>query len=167
MGKAFKVDRLVVREPGHDGEPPIFADSKDFVWVDGQREPVKGPQNLNVDRIEWLFSQGLIEDYHKEAARRFEKDYEMGEIMPVASLILAGAGGRSDFQPANKKIDAMQRFQRALKTLGPRAGKLMELVVLHRMSVEKAGAQMGMNAKKAPGAFQIAIDVLAAHYGLC
>lgn len=153
-------------QPGHDGEPPVFMDSKDFVWVDGQREPVKGPMNVNIDRIEYLYAHGLIEDYHKEAARRFQEDWEIAQIMPVASLVLCGAGGKIDHQPADRKIDAMLRFSRAVKALGPKAARLIDLVVLQRMSVEKAGGMMGFHPKKAPGAFAIAIDVLAAHYGL-
>lgn len=151
---------------GHDGNVPVFEASKDFVYVGGEREPVKGPQNINVDRIEWLFAHKRIQDYHKEAARRFQEDWELGLIYPVASMVLTGAGGRSCHQPADTKIDAMIRFSKAKAALGPKAGRLMERVVLERMSIEKAGATMGLNEKAAPGAFQIAIDVLAAHYGL-
>lgn len=151
---------------GYDGEPPEFAESKDFVYVDGEREPVKGPQNINIDRIEWLYAHGRIQDYHKEAARRFQEDWELGQIYPMASLVLTGAGGRSCHQPADTKIEAMQRFAKAKLALGPKGGLLMERVVLNRMSLEKAGATLGLNEKAAPGAFQIVIDVLAAHYGL-
>jgi hypothetical protein len=156
-------------QPGHDGEPQLFIESKDFVYVNGEREPVLGPENVNVDRISYLEHRGIIDKCHKEAARRFLEDCEKADIAPLATSPIAGVGGRTqrhDYHPSIQKIDAMRRKGAALKSLGPMAAHFIERVVVERMSAEKAGSGFGFNEKASVGALRIALDVLAAHYGL-
>lgn len=157
---------------GYDGEPPVFVESRDFVFVEGPgheriREPVKGPQNINTDRIRWLFEHRVIEDHHHQAAVRLQRDWEVSLIMPMAQIgAVVGGGGRSDYTPAHVKIEASRRFHDAMRAMGGKGSKIVDLVALQAMSVQKAAASMRVHNLKAQGMLIVALDILASHYGI-
>ena len=155
---------------GHDGNVPEFMPTRDLESVDrwtGQRrrEVVEGPTNINVDRIEWLFAHKVIEQQHHQAARRLQRDWEVGLIMPYAQMGTVGGGsGRADFTPAQIKIDSLDRFHDAMKAMGSKGSKIVDLVALQAMSVQKAAASMRVHQQRAQGMLLVALDVLDNHY---
>lgn len=155
---------------GHDGHAPEFMPTRDLESIDrwtGQRrrEVVDGPTNINIDRIEWLFNHQQIESEHHQAARRLQRDHQVGLIMPMAqSGGVAGGGGRSDYTPAQVKIDASRRYALAVNSLGEKAGPLVKMVVIDEISPEKAAGSLGINAKRALGRLEVGLDILAQFY---
>jgi len=157
-------------QPGHDGEPPVHVPARDIESIDRwtgkkRRETPDSPMNINVDRIEWLFTHGVIEQRHHQAARRLQRDWEIGLIMPYAQMgVVAGNSGKPDFTPAHAKMDAMERFGDAKRAVGPKGFRIIDLVALQAMSVQKAAAAMRVHQQRAQGMLLVALDVLAAHY---
>jgi len=158
-------DRIVEREPGHDGEKPEFMTAADYpdVYVEGKREPVDGPQNINIDRVEWMFHHGQISQRQAAAARRLEEDWQKALINPVASSVMVGAGGASQL-PNDAKCDAMKRHGAARKALGY-DWKLVDLVVHGRLTIVQAARVLKLHHQKASGQFGSALHHLADHYG--
>ena len=157
-------------QPGHDGEPPVHVPARDIESIDRwtgkkRRETPDSPMNINVDRIEWLFTHGVIEQHHHQAARRLQRDWEVGLIMPYAQMgVIGGGSGRADFTPAQIKIDSQTRFHDAMKAIGPKGSRIVDLVALQAMSVQKAAAAMRVHNLKAQGMLVVALDILAQHY---
>lgn len=157
---------------GYDGEPPLHMAARDIESIDRMtgrkvRETPASIQNVNVDRIEWLFAHKVIEQQHHQAARRLQRDWEVGLIMPYAQMGTVGGGsGRSDFTPAQIKIDSLRRFHDAMRAMGSKGSKIVDLVALQAMSVQKAAASMRVHNLKAQGMLIVALDILASHYGI-
>src|SRR5690348_15798315 len=80
-------------EPGYEGNAPQFASTKDFVDANGKREKIDGPTNLNHNRLRMLRAREILDDIQLEAGERLAKDWEVAQIMPVASSVLVGNGG--------------------------------------------------------------------------
>jgi hypothetical protein len=156
--------------PGHDGAPPVLVEPDRKAKFDKDVALV----NRNTNRISLLHHQGAISDVQAEAARRFQKDWELSLIQPAASSVLVGAGGGSQL-PNDAKVDAMKRRGAALVALGcdlkrgvfTAGARVLELIVIREMTVKQAAAQFG---NKHPqfiiGGLGMALDVLAGHYGL-
>ncbi|HLY04254.1 MAG TPA: hypothetical protein VKR31_00755 [Rhizomicrobium sp.] len=161
----LKRDKLGHKAPvGHDGDAPESMDARDFpdVDVDGKREPVKGPMNINCDKIEYLYAHGHIELSQAEAARRLHKDWTTAMILPIASSVLVGAGGANEL-PNDAKAAAMKRHGLAVEVLGEN-WSILELVVQQNKSVEQAASMLRVNRKFAMGCLSAALWSLAAHY---
>lgn len=161
----------VLRTCGHDGNPPEFQDARDYpdvVTMDGPtitREAVKGPQNINIDRIEWMYAHGKIGARQHAAAVRLESDWQMALINPVASSVLVGAGGSMVQLPNDAKCDAMERHGAARNALGY-DWKLVDMIVHGRLTVVQAARVLHIHHQKAAGRFDSALHHLADHYGL-
>lgn len=163
--KKPKAYKLSGAEPGHDGERPQFREVKDFVYVEGQRESVKGPKNVNCDRITWLHNQDEISDRQFEAGQRLERDYEQSQLVPVAASTVLVAAGSNDLQgsPNDAQIDASRRYAKAKAAIGSNWA-ILELVVIDHLSVGKAGVKLRVHRKVAHGFLNAALNQLADHY---
>lgn len=155
-------------EAGHEGNRPQFVTRKEFPWVDGRKEPTDSNFNVNHSRVCFLFTNKRIEQRQFLAAERLCKDYEKSQIFPRASSVIVGNGGSGGVSsgPVQEKIDAGGRYEAAMKMLG-RAADIVALVVISNMTVEKAGATLGLkNPQRAWGRFELALHYLADHYKL-
>jgi hypothetical protein len=154
------------REPGHEGNPPQFAPTKDFVDANGKRERVDGTTNLNHNRVRMLKERGIIDDVQLAAAERLENDWQISEIKPVASSILVGNGGSGGSTVlADHKLDGMERFGDAMRAVG-KAWPVIWLVVCKNLRVDEAASRLKVHPRRATGQLEIGLDVLALHYGL-
>ena len=154
-------------DPGHDGNPPVFAVSKDLMGADGKREKVEGPTNLNHNRIRMLHARGIIDDVQLAAGERLALDWEMSEIMPAASSVMVGNGGSDGAAqlPNDAKVGAMRRHGEARKMLG-RAWGIVEAVCCFNLRVDEAASKLHLHPRRATGQLEIGLDVLSLHYGL-
>ena len=155
------------REPGYDGNPPEFRERRDFVYMNGVREPTLSPENINHSRLKWLKEHKRIEQRQFDAGERLAKDWELSLIQPMASSVLVGNGGSggSGQLPNDAKKMAMYRHGAAVKHLG-RMWPIVELVVHQNKSVEKASAMLHIHQKVGMGQLYAALHFLADHYGL-
>src|ERR1700693_6063906 len=65
--------------PGYDGSPPEFREARD-VEGKGKRAAELGPQNIRVDRLEWLLAHRRIDVAQHAAGRRLQHDSDIAEI---------------------------------------------------------------------------------------
>lgn len=158
--------RATGKEPGHDGNPPVFTATKDFIGNDGKREKVDGPTNLNHNRVRMLKERGIIDEVQLAAAERLEKDWQMSEMKPVASNVLVGNGGSGGSSTlADHKLDAMARYGDAKRAVC-KAWPIIDLVVCMNLRIDEAASRLKIHPRRATGQLEIGLDVLALHYGL-
>lgn len=128
-------------------------------------------------KSQWQIMQdrgALTRDQHA-AAIRFEDDFHAAGLMPhYASIDPNRAGGRGVNETPQRMIDASRRVTQALSTLGG-SDTTGYAVIWYCVGcgysvpdyVARARAVNGrMDKSKAIGALQVALDVLAAHYGI-
>jgi hypothetical protein len=152
--------------PGYDGNAPEFRAVKDHIYVDGKRQAVDGPQNVNTTRIDWLHAHDEIDARQFEAARRLYRDWYKSQIQTFASAVLVGAGGGGASQlPNDVKVQAMKAHGAALQSLGYGA-PIVRLVVEEDLTVGKAAACLRVGEKQAKGMLWLALHMLADHYRL-
>ena len=156
---------------GYDGNAPVFALARGSEIVDSRtgkvtRQGEDSPQNINIDRLEWLLAHRGIEKHQHEAGRRLQGDWEQSQLMGYAVMGGAGGGGSIN-RPSDAKCDALARYGAAISALvGPRHRAMIEMVVLQNVSLSRAAASIRLNRHASQAVFQDALDVLAAHYGL-
>lgn len=151
--------------PGFDGHPPEFVEQRIFTYEKGARKPTDCPVNINTDRITYLFNHGRLEERQYLAARRLEEDWQLSLILPTASSMCSGGGGRSgDFAAlSDAKVDALRRHGDARAALG-RNWAIIELVVEQHLSVERAAAALRVNRYEAMGLLKATLHQLADLY---
>lgn len=163
--KPPKQDRAEVRI-GYDGNPPVFRPARDIVGQ-GKREVIDGPQNINIDRLEWYLDHRLIERHHHTAGRKLQLYAETAELSSGVSLLAGARGGGSMTSLSDAKCDALDKLNKARAELSPMNWRLIDLVVLQNITAQKASRQMGFHERSAMPTLVMALDSLAKHYGLC
>lgn len=163
--KPPKQDQAVTKI-GYDGNQPIFRPARDIVGQ-GKRETIDGPQNINIDRLEWMLDRQYIEPHHHAAGRKLQYYWEIVNRSGGMSLLGGGRGGSSMTSLSDAKCDAHAAMNTARAAISPMNWRIIELVVLDNMSSTAAMAKMRFNADSATSAVKLALDSLAQHYGLC
>lgn len=155
---------------GFDGNAPVFREARGSEITDPKtgkivRQAIDGPQNVNIDRLEWLLAHRGIEKHQHEAGRRLQADWEQSQLMGYA--VMGGTHGGAGERPSDAKLDAMGRYARAIAMLiAPRHRRVIDLVVLENISVARTAIMLRVIPGACAAILQDALDVLAAHYGL-
>lgn len=168
-------EKLAKRKPyrfkggkaGHDGEPPSFAQARGSEVRDAKtgaviREGEPTQQNINCDRVTYLFNHKLLELRQYLAAQRLERDWEKSKIDPIASTVLVGAGGSPQL-PNDEKVAAMKRCGAARDAAG-RSWSVIEKVVIEHKSINKASAELRIHRQRGAERLDAALHMLADHY---
>lgn len=160
-------------DAGHDGEPPEFREARDIEGRDSLTGKIvrivpAGPQNINCDRIEWLFAHHKIGKRQYEAANTLMSDHYLSgrETIAVAGT---SSGGNREFEPAEQREFAGRRlkatqehFTRGWKsTLWP----ILNLVVLRNVSPGKAAGIERTHERTVQERLSIGLHLLADYYG--
>lgn len=157
-------------KPGFDGNPPEFRPARGSQVFDPKtgkvtREAVDSPQNINVDRLEWMLAHNRILPHQHAAGRRLQGDWELAQIVSYGSL--SGLpGGSGTVRLADAKCDAISRVNEARRQVGSSGWRILELVVIEGVSVGKAEGRMRLATGNGTGMLICALDALASHYGL-
>lgn len=136
------------------------------------------PVNLAETPLGWLRrrkgrdGRPLISDTQFEAGERLRADFTRAQMMPRTtadwSLPLAAsrrnAGPRLD--PGEAALAARERFYRALEAVGPGLADPLVDVCCHLKGLEDAERGYGWPQRAGKVVLAIALDRLAAHYGL-
>jgi len=154
-------------EAGHDGNPPVFEATRDFIGRGGKREPVDGPTNVNSTRLSMLKARGIIDDRQFRAGDRLFRDWYLARIDPTASNVMVGNGssGGGCQLPNDVKVDAMKRHGAAMEAIGM-AWPIVEAVCCFDLRLDQAASRLRVDPRRATGRLEIGLDMLASHYSV-
>ncbi|HVU19399.1 MAG TPA: DUF6456 domain-containing protein [Rhizomicrobium sp.] len=122
--------------------------------------------------LAWLRSRGLIDAVQWAAGERLRRDFTVAQLAPrlgvdLAAPIVAGKRGASAALNLTETVlAAKQRFSRAMKSVGPVLNDLLFDVCCHLIGLEDAEANKGWPQRTGKVVLVIALDRLAAHYGM-
>jgi hypothetical protein len=163
--KAYAMSRAA---PGHDGNPPEFREARDIEGK-GKRKSALGPQNIRVDRLEWLLAHRRIDLAQHAAGRRLQHDWELALIGGYASPD-ASSGGPGSASGVNRladvKCDAIARVNAARGHVGGKGWRILELVAVQNVSLGEAALRMRESPDRMQLGLSVALDALASHYRL-
>lgn len=118
--------------------------------------------------------QPLVSLAQFEAGERLRRDFTMACMTPRlttdwSAAMSADGGGRRLRDPSDvtdRALAARERLARALKAAGPKLSDLALSVCCHLQGLEAAEQHFGWPRRSGKIVLQIALDRLAAHYGL-
>jgi hypothetical protein len=122
--------------------------------------------------IAWLRARGMIDAMQCAAGERLRRDFTIAQLAPrmgidLAAPIVAGKRGSGHEATLTETvIAAKQRFSRAMKTVGPVLNDLLFDVCCHLIGLEDAERSLGWPQRTGKVVLVIALDRLAAHYGM-
>lgn len=160
------MEELVMRE--------LVQRSIDADGVVGQAPPRRGQRGVTVNLAEsplaWLAARGLLSVAQLEAGERLRADYEAAQLGARVTMrsdaTPAGVRGGGAPEPGLGAIAAKRRFDAALAGVGPGLGDILWRVVCAGESVPGAEKALGWPARAGRLVLGMALDRLAAHYGL-
>jgi hypothetical protein len=113
--------------------------------------------------------RALIDDVQFAAGEKLRRDFTLGQLTPRMGVDLTApvmSGGGAGDGIGDIALAARQRFNRALVAAGPGLGDLLFDVCCHLTPLEGAEARRGWAKRSGRVVLKIALDRLAAHYGL-
>lgn len=129
--------------------------------------------NLAESPLGWLRSRGLVDPRQFEAGERLRADYERASIAPSVTMRWAqrvdGArydGGHDGLDPTSAQIAAKRRFDAALVAAGPGLADILWRVVCAGEGLPAAEKALQWPARAGRLVLTLALDRLAAHYGI-
>lgn len=125
--------------------------------------------NLRESPLGWLASRGLVTPRQLDAGERLRADYERAQLAPAVTMRwgatrVDGGGGAVD--PATAQLDARRRFDAAVAAAGPGLADVLWRVVCAGEGLPAAEKALGWPARAGRIVLCLALDRLAAHYGL-
>ena len=124
--------------------------------------------NVAESPLGWLRSRGLVDARQFEAGERLRTDYETAAIAPRVTMRWAprvdGGGGAIDAGMA--QVAAKRRFDAAVAAAGPGLQDVLWRVVCAGEGLPAAEKAMGWPARAGRVVLTLALDRVAAHYGL-
>lgn len=122
--------------------------------------------------LTWLKTRGMIDAVQCEAGERLRRDFTLAQLTPrmsvdlTAPIVLGKRGADRGITLTETVLAAKQRFSRAMKAVGPTLNDLLFDVCCHLMGLEDAESGFGWPRRTGKIVLVIALDRLAAHYGL-
>jgi hypothetical protein len=118
-----------------------------------------------------LKARNLIDAAQFDAAEKLRRDYTLAQLSPrlgvdLTAPIVLGRRGQKDITLTETVIAAKQRFARAMKAIGPGLSDLLFDVCCHLTGLEEAEREFGWPRSAGRVVLTIALDRLAAHYGM-
>lgn len=108
----------------------------------------------------------LIEPRQFDAGDRLRQDYRDALGPSGGRWFGDPAGGARDAAPQQRQVEASQRMIAAQRAVGRHAWHWLSGVVLDEETVETVATQLGLRREAGMGKFQLALDILADHYGI-
>ncbi len=159
----------------HMAERTIDADGR--IGGEGPRGPgsARGRSvtvNLAESPLGWLAARGLVDARQVEAGERLRADHETASIAPGVTMRWAARvdggrrGGDGRLDPTSAQLAAKRRFDAAIAAAGPGLGDVLWRVVCAGEGLPVAERALGWPARAGRVVLTLALDRLAAHYGL-
>jgi DNA-directed RNA polymerase specialized sigma24 family protein len=171
MGKrstaTMKKPRAVKARIGYGGQIPPRNYAVRDPEGDGKRTITV---ERHIDRLDWFLShskQTGIRQYHHDAGRRLQGDWERGERLAMAQIGGAGSHAGATNCDALGKVAATRRYQKAIGTLPPDCRRVVEMLLIDtgNYSLERVAAVLHIHGKAALPLLRAGLDILAKHYG--
>lgn len=139
-----------------------------MMMAEGMRDVIINEMESPIARLRF---RGQITPVQFEAGERLRRDFTIAGLMPrlcadlTAPISNSGRGAKS--APMTEKlIAARQRFRLAMASVGPGLSDLLFDVCCHLKGLETVEATNAWPVRSAKVVLQIALDRLAAHYGV-
>lgn len=165
---------------GHDGRPPVL------MVVDGiedleTRTRNVARRNTNHCTLCRLHHLGHLRDRPSDdlklanlrhaAGEKLQDDHALAGLSSIPGTMgsLGGAprsGGYGPVDVSQIRIDAAGRKKAALRAVGRSASFLLEHVVIEDMTLAQTAQMMSVKDNAVLPALRVALDALAAHYGI-
>ena len=128
---------------------------------------------VTVNRAEsplgWLRSRGLIDARQFAAGEQLRGDYERASIAPSVTMRWAervDGGGHDGLDQTSAQIAAKRRFDAAIAAAGPGLADILWRVVCAGEGLPAAEKALHWPARAGRLVLTLALDRLAAHYGI-
>ncbi|WP_277983783.1 DUF6456 domain-containing protein [Sphingomonas faeni] len=125
--------------------------------------------NLAESPLGWLRSRGLIDARQFAAGEQLRADYERASIAPSVTMRWAervDGGGHDGLDPTSAQIAAKRRFDTAIAVAGPGLADILWRVVCAGEGLPTAEKALHWPARAGRLVLTLALDRLAAHYGI-
>ncbi|MBX3490688.1 DUF6456 domain-containing protein [Parvibaculum sp.] len=125
-------------------------------------------------RRKGLNGKPLIDETQFEAGEKLRRDFTIGQLTPRVTVDWSAIGGsqprrgavRDPAAIADHALAARNRVARAMAAVGPGLSDLLIAVCCHLEGMEAAERRFGWPQRAGKIVLAIALDRLAAHYGL-
>ncbi len=125
--------------------------------------------NLAESPLAWLVRRGMVSAVQFAAGERLRQDFLMAGRGPSVTMrwdAVPGRGHGGGGDPTTAQIGARQRFDGAVAAAGPGLADVLWRVVCVGEGLETAERALGWPARAGKLVLTLALDRLAAHYGL-
>lgn len=128
--------------------------------------------NIGESPLSRLKARGLVDAAQFTAGEKLRRDYTLAHVSPrmgvdlSAPVVSGGSRGPGADTMSDIAVAARQRFSRAMAAAGPGLSDIAFDVCCDLVSLERAEAQRGWARRTGRAVLVIALDRLAAHYGL-
>ncbi len=144
-------------------------DSEGVPQSSGARRGRTVTVNLAESPLGWLRSRGLIDARQFAAGEQLRADYERASIAPSVTMRWAervDGGGHDGLGPTSAQIAAKRRFDTAIAAAGPGLADILWRVVCAGEGLPAAEKALRWPARAGRLVLTLALDRLAAHYGI-
>lgn len=119
----------------------------------------------------WLKARGAIDGRQFEAGEKLRRDYTLARLEPrlcrdLSAPLVDGRGPTNPVLP-DTVLAAKQRFAKALSAVGPGLSDLLFELCCALKGLEAVETQNGWPRRSGKVVLALALDRLAAHYGIC
>ena len=125
--------------------------------------------NLAESPLGWLRSRGLVDARQFAAGEQLRADYERASIAPSVTMRWAervDGGGHDGLDPTSAQIAAKRRFDTAIAAAGPGLTDILWRVVCAGEGLPSAEKALHWPARAGRLVLTLALNRLAAHYGI-
>ena len=144
-------------------------DSEGVPQLAGARHGRAVTVNLAESPLGWLRSRGLIDARQFAAGEQLRGDYERASIAPSVTMRWAervDGGGHDGLDQTSAQIAAKRRFDAAIAAAGPGLADILWRVVCAGEGLPAAEKALHWPARAGRLVLTLALDRLAAHYGI-
>ncbi|MFL6722246.1 MAG: DUF6456 domain-containing protein [Sphingomonas sp.] len=129
--------------------------------------------NLTESPLGWLLARGMVSRRQFEAGERLRSDWERAQLAPRVTMtwdaapVAHGRGGsavRPDLKGA--QLDAKRRFNDAISCAGPGLADILWRIVCAGEGMRDAETALGWPARAGKLVLTLALDRVAAYYGI-
>ena len=125
--------------------------------------------NVRESTLGWLRARALVTARQFEAGERLRADYELAALAPRVTMRWSpriDGGGGEGLDPALMHIAAKQRFDGAVTAVGPGLNDILWRVICAGERMARAEKALGWPTRAGRIVLTLALDRLAAHYGI-
>ncbi len=137
--------------------------------AEGERDVMR---NDGESPLGWMARRNIVDAMQFAAGERLRRDFTLAQLAPrlgvdlSAPVVLGSRGANAGANVSDTAIDARRRFSAAMKGVGPGLSDLLFDVCCHLLGLEEAERAKGWPQRSAKVVLRIALDRLAAHYGM-